>query len=160
MNLIVHPYLNFDGNTREAMTFYQSVFGGDLAIHTYGEAGVTDMPADAVMNAELRSPHLLIMACDAKPGAAATWGGTRNYISLNGDDLDTLTEWFNRLAEGGSIGMPLAMESWGMVFGLCMDRFGIEWMFNISPTEASTQSSATAPATGSTPSDEAPAVSE
>ena len=134
MTISLSPYLNFAGNTREAMNFYHDVFGGTLHIITFAEFGVTGMPADGVMHAALTTDHLSIFATDAQPGAEASWNGTRVYLSLMGDDSGTLTDWFNRLAEGGRIGMPLEKQVWGDTYGLVADRFGIEWMVNIAGT--------------------------
>lgn len=133
MTIALHPYLNFPGNAREAMEFYQSIFGGELVVSTFGEAGMgDDMPADGTMHAHLETPAFSIMASDAMPGAEATWGGTRNYLSLVGDDAETMTGWFEKLAESGSVGMPLEKQVWGDTFGICMDKYGLEWMVNIS----------------------------
>lgn len=126
------PYLNFPGNSREAMTFYHSVFGGDLQIQSFADLGVTDMPADGTMHAVLLADGFTVMASDAMPGAEKTWGGTRVYCSLMGDDLEKMAGWFDQLAEGGNVGMPLGKQTWGDTFGLVMDRYGIEWMMNVS----------------------------
>lgn len=134
MSISLNPYLNFAGNAREAMEFYRSVFGGELTVATFGESGVGEpMPADGLMHALLRTDLFSIMASDAMPGAENTWGGTRNYLSLNGDsaeDGERLTGWFEQLAASGSVGMPLEKQSWGDTFGICMDRYGMEWMVN------------------------------
>ncbi len=127
------PYLNFPvGVTREAMTFYHSVFGGDLTISSFADFGMADMPADATMHAELKTDGFMIMASDAMPGAETTWGGTRVYCSFMGTELDTMTAWFDKLSEGGRVGMPMQKQAWGDTFGLVMDRYGIEWMVNVS----------------------------
>lgn len=132
MSVQLNPYLNFAGNTREAMEYYHSIFGGELTVVTFVEAGMADqMPAEGTMHAALTTPDFQIMASDAEPGAEATWGGTRNYISLSGTDEALLSGWFTKLADGGSVGMELAPQSWGAIFGLCTDRYGIEWMVNI-----------------------------
>lgn len=139
------PYLNFPGGvTREAMAFYQSVFGGVLTISSFADFGMTDhMPADGTMHAELVADGFTLMASDAMPGAENTWGGTRVYCSFMGNELETLTGWFEKLAEGGKVGMPLQTQVWGDVFGLVMDRFGIEWMVNVSMPEGWAQSGRT-----------------
>lgn len=131
------PYLNFAGNTREALTFYQSVFGGELTINTFGEYGVTEMPADGVMHADLGTDEFSLSASDAMPGDEESWGGTRVYLALMGDDLATLEAWFTALAEGGEVLVPLERQVWDDLYGQVKDRFGLEWMFNISaPTSA------------------------
>lgn len=130
------PYLNFAGTTREAMGFYQSVFGGDLVVLTFADMGMTGMPADGVMHAALRHGPVELYASDAQPGAAEQWGGTRVYLSVMGDhgDLDTISGWFDRLAEGGEVGVPLSPQAWG-TFGLVRDRHGLEWMLTASAAQ-------------------------
>ncbi|PFG18330.1 PhnB protein [Propionicimonas paludicola] len=126
------PYLNFPGNTREALTFYQSVFGGELILHTFAQFGVTDMPADGIMHGELTSEEISLAASDAMPGDEAKWGTTRIYLAVMGDDLATQEGWFTALAEGGEIVVKLERQVWDDVYGQVKDRFGMEWMFNIT----------------------------
>ncbi len=136
MSFFACPYLNFDGSALEAMTYYQSVFGGELTINTFGEFGITDVPADGVMHSELRHEAFRLMGCDAMTGAAATWGGTRVYIAFMGDDVELLQGWYEKLAADGKAGAPLEKQVWGDMYGDVMDKFGIEWMFNISQPES------------------------
>jgi PhnB protein len=82
------------------------------------------------------TPELAFSASDAMPGAEQTWGGTRVYCSLFGDDRATMEGWFNALAADGSIGMPLEKQVWGDVYGIVKDKYGIEWMFNVSAPES------------------------
>ncbi|HRA07075.1 MAG TPA: VOC family protein [Propionicimonas sp.] len=133
------PYLNFPGNSREAMTYYQSVFGGELSISSFGDYGMDAMPADGTMHAELKHPGFTIMASDAMPGAEQTWGGTRVYVAFMGDEADAMLGWYHRLAEDGRPGMPLEKQAWGDMYGDVMDKFGIEWMFNISTPQEGSQ---------------------
>lgn len=131
------PYLNFAGNTREALSFYQSVFGGELIFNTFAQYGVTEMPADGIMHAELTTDEFSLAASDAMPGDEANWGSTRIYLAVMGDGLAKLEGWFTALAEGGEILVKLERQVWGDLYGQVKDRFGLEWMFNISaPTGA------------------------
>lgn len=133
MSLSLAPYLNFaPGQTGEAMAFYQSIFGGKLDVSTFGEFGMEGMPADGVMHAMLTTDSFTFMASDAMPGSEDQWGGTRVYMTFFGDELDTLTGWFSALAEGGSVGTPLEKMVWGDTYGVLKDKYGVEWMFNIS----------------------------
>jgi len=74
---------------------------------SFADVGMSDMPADGTMDAELKADGFTIMASDAMPGAENTWGGTRVYCSFMGNELELMTGWFEKLAEGGNIGMPL-----------------------------------------------------
>ncbi len=131
MAVQLNPYLNFDGTAREAMTFYQSLFGGDLSVMTFGEVGMEGDAADQVMHAHLAAPNgFVLMASDLPPGMTLTKGDSVS-VSLSGDEEAELTRWFEALAEGGEVQMPLEKQVWGDLFGQTTDRFGIIWLVNI-----------------------------
>lgn len=129
----LNPYLNFDGDARTAMEYYREVFGGDLAISTYGEFGDPEAPhADAVMHATLETDlGFTLMGADAPPGQSVTRGDGIT-VSLSGDDADELRGYWDRLCDGGEVTQPLEQQMWGDEFGMCVDRFGIPWMVNIA----------------------------
>ena len=134
MTVRLNPYIGFDGQAREAMDFYRSVFGGELSMDTYGESGMSDDPAqkDKIMHAQLDAgPDLLLMASDAPPGMPVD-SGSRISVSLSGDDDATLRRYWDGLVAGGSVTMPLEKAPWGDSFGMCTDRYGINWMVNIA----------------------------
>ena len=140
MAISLSPYLNFPGNGREAMTYYQGIFGGELQLWGFAEFGMPDMPAEGLMHGQLEvNESLTIMASDAFPGAEQSWGGTRSYCSFFGDDLPTMQGWFDALAADGSVGQALEKQVWGDVYGLLKDKYGIEWMFNVSVPEGWSQ---------------------
>jgi PhnB protein len=128
----LNPYISFGDNAREAMTFYQQVLGGSLELHTFGEYGAKDEPyADLVMHGVLETDDgLTLMGADSPPGMSRTVGNNIT-ISLSGDD-ESLRDRFARLAEGGSVDVPLEKQMWGDVFGQLTDRFGIGWLVNIA----------------------------
>jgi PhnB protein len=133
----LNPYVNFAGDTRAAMEFYQSVFGGELNMTTFGEFGMTEPGVkDNIMHANLTTPSgFALMAADAPPNMEHK-PGNNITISLSGDDGADLRGYWEKLADGGSVMMPLEKQAWGDEFGMCIDRFGIPWMVNISePTE-------------------------
>src|SRR4051812_22615460 len=95
----LNPYLTFDGTARQAMEFYQSVFGGELKVNTFGEFGVPD-PAmkDLVMHANLDTPQgYRLMASDLGPGMTLT-PGDNIKVSLSGDPGEGLEEAWEKLA--------------------------------------------------------------
>jgi PhnB protein len=121
----LNPYLSFAGDTRKAMEFYQGVFGGELNMTTFGEFGMNDPGvADGIMHANL-------MAADVPPNMEHK-PGNNITISLSGDDGADLRGYWEKLSQGGTVAMPLEKQSWGDEFGMCIDRFGIPWMVNIS----------------------------
>ncbi|MFD2469430.1 VOC family protein [Amycolatopsis silviterrae] len=129
----LNPYISFAGNAREAMEYYHSVFGGDLALNTYGDSGA---PAEAgnagnIMHALLEGDNgFTLMASDVPPGMEHH-PGTNISVSLSGDDGDLLRHCWEKLSDGGSVTVPLEKQMWGDEFGACTDRFGISWMVNI-----------------------------
>ena len=129
----LNPYINFDGNARQAMEFYKGVFGGNLTVNTFGEFGGQDSPdADKIMHAQLETPAgYTLMASDTPAGMDRTVGSTIS-ISLSGDDADELRGYFSALAEGGTVTVALEKQMWGDEFGMCTDPFGVDWMVNIS----------------------------
>jgi len=133
----LNPYLTFDGNAREAMEFYRSVFGGELTVSTFGEFGGADeQTADKVMHAQLEtSAGYTLMGSDTPPGMDFT-PGTRMTVSLSGDDGEGLRDYWAKLAEGGTVGVPLEKQMWGDEFGQLTDRFGVPWMVNIAGSQA------------------------
>jgi len=135
------PYLNFAGNTREAMTFYQSCAGGDLFVQTAGEMppGVADAPTDPdmqppenpdfVIHARLTVGSAMLMASDAMPGGTLTVGNNV-WVNIDCDTVAEIEKLFAAFSEGGTVLMPLADMFWNARFGMLTDKFGINWMFN------------------------------
>ena len=133
----LNPYLHFSGNAREAMEFYRSVLGGKLDVMTFGDVGGGggEYPDDGVMHAFLRTADgLELMASDGHDPDAA--GPDRLSLSISGDDEATLRRWFESLAEGGQVDVPLEKQVWGDTFGQVTDRFGMRWLVNIGAPPA------------------------
>jgi PhnB protein len=129
----LNPYISFKDTAREALEFYQQVFGGELSINTFGEYGQADTPiADLVMHGMLETPNgFTLMGADTPPGMDYT-PGTTMAVSLSGDDADLLQSYWDKLSEGGNVGVPLERQMWGDTFGMVIDRFGTPWMVNIA----------------------------
>ncbi len=131
--LFINPYINFQGHAREAMEFYQKALGGQLDLQA-GVAGQAPKPAgpnDPVMHARLESDGAIIMGTDGMPEYPTTKGDDF-AIALGGSDEERLTKAFEMLGEGGKIKQPLTKADWGDMFGWLEDKFGINWMVNIS----------------------------
>ncbi|GAA0495641.1 VOC family protein [Paractinoplanes deccanensis] len=129
----LNPYLTFDGNAREALDFYKSVFGGDLAINTYGDFGAPDpTAAGRIMHGRLDTPQgYTIMAADAPPGSTTTFGD--NVVcSLSGDAGEGLEDVWDKLSPNAEIEVPFEKQMWGDTFGQLKDRYGIHWMVNVT----------------------------
>ena len=133
----LNPYLSFADTARQAMEFYNDVFGGTLTLTTFGEFGNADAPeADKIMHAMLEtSSGYTIMASDTPPGMEHK-PGDNVQISLSGDDGDELRGYWEKLSDGGTVSVPLEKQMWGDEFGALVDRFGIPWMVNITQPQA------------------------
>lgn len=133
----LNPYISFDGNARQAMEFYKDVFGGTLAVSTFGEFGAPDAEgADKIMHAMLESDNgFTLMGADTPPGMEHN-PGTNIAVSLSGDDGDLLRGYWAKLSDAGSVTVPLEKQMWGDEFGACTDQFGISWMVNIAGTSS------------------------
>lgn len=133
----LNPYISFTGDARQAMEFYRDVFGGELNLSTFGEFGQTEVPdPDQVMHANLHTPSgFTIMAADTPPGMTHT-AGDNIAISLSGDDSAQLRGYWERLSSDGRVSVPLEKQMWGDEFGMCTDRFGINWMVNIAGAQS------------------------
>jgi len=128
----LNPYLSFPDTARQALEFYRGVFGGELTLSTFGEAGGAEGPdADKVMHGQLETPAGYTLMASDTPAGMETTVGTNISISLSGDDGE-LRRYFAELSEGGTVTMPLEKQMWGDEFGMCRDRFGIAWMVNVS----------------------------
>lgn len=133
MSTILVVYLSFAGTTRDAMTFYQSVFGGDLTIGTFAEFGMPDAPADAVMHSELRADGFTVMGADAFDEPAEGGGMNRVHAAFMSDELDRVRGFYERFVERGSeVVQPLEKQVWGDLYGEIVDPWGVAWMFNIA----------------------------
>jgi PhnB protein len=129
----LNPYLSFQGNARQAMEFYQGVFGGTLRLNTFGELDPEAGPiADQIMHGQLETPGgYTIMGADVPPGMAHN-PGDNITVSLSGDDSAELHGYWDKLSMSGRVNVPLEKQMWGDEFGNCVDRFGIPWMVNIT----------------------------
>lgn len=131
-------YLTFDGNAREAFTFYQQVLGGELAVMSFGESPIAgDMPAEhhgRTMHACLTFDGQSLMASDSMPegscGAERYEGIKGCSIALHPASVAEGERLFVALAEGGQVIMPMEKTFWAERFGMLTDRFGVSWMVN------------------------------
>ena len=132
----LNPYLNFNGNARQALEFYAGVFGGNLTLSTFADFGGQGSPdADRIMHGQLETTAgYTIMAADVtsemqyQPPAGFA-------VSLSGDD-DALHGYWEKLSASGTTTMPLEKQVWGDEFGMCVDGFGVSWLVNISQSPA------------------------
>ena len=131
---LLNPYLNFDARTREAMQFYASVFGGEATFSTFADFGAAEPgseDADKIMHSQLvTTAGFTLMAADV-PTSMGVQPSPNGTIALSGNEVDELRGYFDGLAEGGQITLPLEQAPWGDYFGQVTDKFGVSWMANI-----------------------------
>lgn len=133
----IDPYLHFMGNTADAMNFYKSVFGGDfITFQRYKDVpGGEKMPGKAqaqIVHASLPvGKHNMIMATDTADTMEQTVVmGTNFHLCVHTDSESEADNLFEALSKGGKVEMPMNKTFWGAYFGMCMDKFGIQWMIS------------------------------
>lgn len=136
---LVHIYVNFPGTTDEALKLYETVFGTRIVARmTFGEAPfVPNVPESAkgkIMHAQLPITEAVhLMASDfvegLSPGKFVR--GNDVNISIVANDKAEADRAFALLSDGGAVRMPLANAPWGPYFGMCTDRFGVQWMVSL-----------------------------
>ena len=139
MTARLNPYLNFKDSARAAMTFYQSVFGGELTVSSFGDfhMEVGEAEKNLVMHAQLLAPNgFCLMGADT-PSHMTYTPAAGFSVSLSGSGAEeeaALKGYWEKLAAGATIGMPLEKAPWGDTFGMLTDKFGISWLVNIGGT--------------------------
>lgn len=141
MSTALTPYLHFRGQAREAMTFYQSVLGGQLDVMTFsdmgdvGGMGLGEDEAGLVMHSALTvSESVCLMGADVPRHMEGDLAN--GHVALSGDDVETLRGWYDGLAAGGDVEMPFEKAPWGAWFGSVVDRYGVSWMVNAADSSA------------------------
>ncbi len=137
---LVHIYLNFAGNTAEAFAFYEKVFGTRVVMkQTFGETsfmkGAPESAKDKIMHIQLPITEAVhLMGSDAVEGFGPPFNAGNNFhISVVADDKAEADRVFEALAgDGGKVTMPIANAPWGPYFGMCVDRFGTQWMVSLT----------------------------
>jgi PhnB protein len=128
----LNPYISFPGTARQAIEFYQQVFGGDLDLNTFGElGGMEGADGDKIMHGQLETSRGFTLMCADNPPGMEHQPGNTISVSLSGDDAAELRGYWDKLSDGGEITVPLEKQMWGDEFGACVDRFGVSWMVNI-----------------------------
>lgn len=142
MPTTLNPYLGFRDNAREAMNFYQSVFGGELTLSTFGEFQASEDPAEAekIMHGMLTTTEGMVLMGADTPNSMEFSKGSSISISLSGDHETELRGYFEKLSgSGGTVTVPMEQAPWGDIFGMCTDRFGVAWLVNVNNPEAAAQ---------------------
>jgi PhnB protein len=132
VNAVTH--LNFRGDARAALTFYQSVFGGDVVMVTYKDAGNVQEPseADQVMWGQAAAGSgFRVMAYDVPSRMPWNQGENAFFVSLRGDAAEEVTAYWEKLSDGATVLQPLGPAQWAPLYGMLKDRFGVTWVVDV-----------------------------
>jgi PhnB protein len=134
----VNPYINFNGNCEEAFEFYQSVFGGELRIVRFrdmeNDMGVTGDDRNKIANIALPlNENTLLLGSDVLESfGQPVEAGNRFQIHLEAESVKEVEQLFNDLSNDAEVKMPLQQTEWAEKFGMCADKFGVQWMMMYS----------------------------
>jgi PhnB protein len=139
MTVKLNSYINFNGNAKEAIEFYKSVFGGEVYLDTF-EKFADSMPVDPadkdkVMHAYLKGDNSIELMVSDTPTGMEYHEGARITLTLNGDDDEVLRGYWDKLSKDGTVTLPLEKAPWGDTFGMLVDKFGVNWMVDIGPVQ-------------------------
>ncbi|WIE75561.1 VOC family protein [Curtobacterium sp. MCSS17_007] len=139
MSIETTTHINFDGQAREALDHYATVFGGTVAAATYGQMGASQDPAWAdriVFGQVTTDAGFRIMAFDVWPDQPYDQGTNAFYVFVHGDDADEVTRYWEALSEGAEVRQPLAPTPWAPLAGQLRDRFGVVWQLDVAAPQA------------------------
>lgn len=133
MSTTLTPYLHFNGNCEEALNAYKAIFGGSInAVQRYAMMNPNAPPEqkDKILHAELKFDGCAFFASDSFGDRAGDKSSPNTALSLSYDDAEKAKQVFDKLAEGGKVGVPFEKQFWGAWHGNLVDRYGIYWMMN------------------------------
>ena len=134
----INSFLTFNGNCREAMTFYKECLGGELTQQTVGELPMAEqMPAqmkESILHSMLTSESIVIMGSDMAPETGLIKGNAVSLM-LNFSNEEETRRIYTNLSKGGNATHPLEVTFWGALFGNLTDKFGNQWMLNFNNTQ-------------------------
>lgn len=126
-------YLNFNGNCREAMSFYQECIGGNLELQIIKDSPIASQcPAaiqNQVMHSTLQKENIILMGSDMI-GPEGLNPGNNVGLMLNCSSDEEINNFFEKLSAGGNVIDPVSVKFWGAKFGALVDKFGIRWMLH------------------------------
>ncbi|MBD3626875.1 VOC family protein [Cyclobacterium sp.] len=129
----INPYLGFNGNCREAMTFYKGCFGGDLRLQTFGESPMASQCPKGkeghIVHASLTGDNFLFMATDMTPPDGFK-SGSEVSLAISFDTESDLRKVYEGLSEQGNVIADLKESFWGSLFAVVRDKFGKVWMLD------------------------------
>jgi PhnB protein len=141
-NMLVQPYVMFNGRCQEAIDLYRAALGAEVEmLMRFSESPEPPPPGvvppnwgDKIMHATLKIGDTRVMASDGCGGEGNDFKGVS--LSASVADVAEADRVFAALSAGGTVTMPLGKTFFSPRFGMLVDRFGLAWMV-IVPQEAS-----------------------
>ena len=131
----LHAYLTFNGNCKEAMTFYQNCLGGDLMLQTLGDSPLSkEMPRtmkNYILHATLTKDAFVIHASDLVPQTGRLKGNTVSLF-LNCSSEAEINLIYEKLSKNCKANNSIEHTFWGSLFGDLTDKYGNHWLLNYS----------------------------
>jgi PhnB protein len=134
LSVTTTTHLNFRGDARAALEFYRSVFGGELAVVTYADAGAAQEESEAkqvMWGQVLAADGFHVMAYDVPARLAYRPGENAYFVSVRGESVDEITARWTGLAAGATVVVPLGPAGWAAAYGMLRDRFGVVWVLDV-----------------------------
>ncbi|MBC5774662.1 VOC family protein [Pontibacter sp. KCTC 32443] len=129
----IRSYLTFNGNCREAMSFYQQCLGGELYFQTVGDSPFAEkLPPrmkDCIMHSTLTKDSVVLMASDMV-GEHALIRGNSVSMMLSCNSEDEIRACYEKLSKGGKQTHVLEYTFWGALFGDLRDKYGNQWLLH------------------------------
>ncbi|MFI7503971.1 VOC family protein [Streptomyces sp. NPDC049687] len=135
MSVTTTTHLNFRGDARAALDYYQSVFGGRITAVTYKDMGnvQNEDEADWVVWGEVAGDNgFHVMAYDVPSPLSWDQGSNPFFVSVRGDDTEEIGALWQKLAEGSTVVQPLGSSPWAPLYGMLTDRFGVTWVLDVA----------------------------
>ncbi|MEO7175118.1 MAG: VOC family protein [Saprospiraceae bacterium] len=136
---MIQSYLTFNGNCREAMTFYQTCLGGELVLQKIGDSPLSEqMPQemkDCILHATLSDGPRILMGSDMVSQRGLLRGNNVS-LSLVCRSEEEIREKYQKLATGGSEDHPIENSFWGALFGDLTDKYGNHWLLSFEQKQA------------------------
>lgn len=134
MTIKTTTHLNFRGQARDALAFYQSVFGGALTAISYADAHAVGDPAEAdqiIWGQVAAEDGFHVMAYDVPSATPWSAGEIPFFVSVRGDDADALRRYWEKLSDGATVVRPLGPSGFSPLYGMVRDRFGVTWVLDL-----------------------------
>jgi PhnB protein len=132
MRTVTH--LNFQGDARAALAFYHTVFQGEQTLVTYAQAGQAEAardPEHIIWGQVTGDDGIALMAYDVQAGRDWNPGSNAFFVSLRGDDVDTIRPLWDALSDGAEVLQAPTASQWSPLYGMLRDRFGITWVVDV-----------------------------